>query len=340
MEINAIILAAGKGTRMKSDQPKCAHLIIDKPMVEYVVDTLISLKVKNIVTVVGYGKEQIIELLDGKTDFVYQEEQLGTAHAVRQAQPLLEGKEGITIIAIGDMPFIKRETFYSLLISHMQEQADLTVMTVEHPQPYGYGRVLRDQFGNVIKIIEERDCTKEQTSIREINSSIYAVNNELLFSALEEINNDNAQKEYYLTDLVKVFNKKGYKINGYKSNDFKEISGINDKHQLIQMENEFQNKIIEKHLLNGVTIHKPETVVLGKEVKISSGVTILPNSYIVGKTKIGNNVTIGPSSLVHNSVIEDNVIIEFSTVRNSTIVANQKIGPFKEIFDQDDKTKN
>src|SRR5690554_79971 len=331
MEINAIILAAGKGTRMKSDHPKCAHLIIDKRMVEYVIDTLNSLKVKNIVTVVGYGKDYIMGLVEGKTLFAYQEEQLGTAHAVQQAKPLLEGKDGITIIAIGDMPFIKRGTFYSLLISHMQEQADLTVLTVDHPQPYGYGRILRNSEGNVERIIEERDCTKEQTSIREINSSIYAVDNKLLFTALEEIDNDNAQKEYYLTDLVTVFNKKGYKVNGFKTMNYKETSGINDKLQLIQMETDYQLKIIEKHLLKGVTIHKPETIVLGKNVEIAPGVTILPNTHIIGKSKIKSNATIGPNSYVENSEVGENAQIEFSIVKNAKIPENEKIGPFKEI---------
>ncbi|HHU55865.1 MAG TPA: NTP transferase domain-containing protein [Acholeplasmataceae bacterium] len=328
MEIYAIVLAAGKGTRMKSEQPKCAHKIIDKPMVEYVVDTLKDLKIKNIITVVGYGKEKIIDLLKGKTEFVVQEKQLGTAHAVKQAKPLLEGKEGITIIAIGDMPFIKRETFYSLIINHMQEQADLTVLTVEHPQPYGYGRILRDENGNVIRIIEERDCTKEQSAIREINSSVYAVNNELLFDALDEIKNTNVQNEYYLTDLVNVFNKRGYKVNGYKSNDYNEISGINDKLQLVVMEREFQNKIIEKHLLNGVTIHRPETVVIGKDVKIYPGATILPNTHVLGNSVIEKNSTIGPNSLIENSTVGEEAIVEFAIVKNKVLKEQEHIKPF------------
>lgn len=328
MEIYAIVLAAGKGTRMKSEQPKCAHKIIDKPMVEYVVDTLKELKIKNIITVVGYGKEQIMKLLDGKTQFVIQEEQLGTAHAVKQCKPMLEGKEGITIIAIGDMPFIKRETFYALLINHMQEQADLTVLTVEHPQPYGYGRILRDSNGNVIKIIEERDCNKEQSAIREINSSVYAIDNELLFDALDEVKNNNVQNEYYLTDLITIFNKKGYKVNGYKTNNYKEITGINDKMQLSEMEAEYQKHIFEKHLLNGVTIHRPETVVIGKDAKIMSGASILPNSHVLGNSVINKNAIIGPNSLVENSIIGEDAVIEFSVVRNSNIEEKKYIGPY------------
>ena len=329
MEISAIVLAAGKGTRMKSELPKCAHMIIDKPMVEYVVDALREVKIKNIVTVVGYGRQNIETLLGDKVKYAIQEEQLGTAHAVKQARPFLEGKEGITIIAIGDMPFIRKETFYSLMINHMQECAKLTVLTVEHPQPYGYGRIMRDDNGNVTGIIEEKDCTKDQTAIREINSSIYAVENELLFSALDEITNDNSQKEYYLTDLVKVFNKKGYKVNGYKINDYNELSGINNKLQLSEMEVEFQKKIIERHLLNGVSIHNPATVVIGKDVIIGQGVTVMPNTYITGKSKIGKNSTLGPGSDIRDSIVGENVNITYSIIEKSQIKDNEIIGPYK-----------
>lgn len=333
MEVSAIVLAAGKGTRMKSELPKCAHKIIDKPMVEYVVDALREVKVKNIVTVVGYGRKHIQDLLKDKVLYAIQEEQLGTAHAVKQARPILEGKKGITIIAIGDMPFIKKETFYSLMINHMQECAKLTVLTVEHPQPYGYGRIIRDDNGNVMGIIEEKDCTKDQTAIREINSSIYAIENELLFDALDEITNDNSQKEYYLTDLVNVFNKKGYKVNGYKINDYNELSGINNKLQLSEMEIEYQKKILERHLLNGVSIHNPASVVIGKDVVIGQGVIVMPNTYITGKSKIGKNSILGPGSDIRNSVIGDNVNVSYSIINNSQIDNDAIIGPYKTIKD-------
>jgi bifunctional UDP-N-acetylglucosamine pyrophosphorylase/glucosamine-1-phosphate N-acetyltransferase len=333
MEISAIILAAGKGTRMKSEMPKCAHMIIDKPMVEYVVDALREVKIKNIVTVVGYGKKTIQDLLEGKVEFAIQEEQLGTAHAVKQARAFLEGKQGITIIAIGDMPFIRRETFYSLIINHMQECADLTVLTVEHPQPYGYGRIIRDDSGQVVAIVEERDCTKDQTAIREINSSVYAVENELLFNAIDQISNNNVQNEFYLTDLVKVFNKNGYKVSGYKINDYNELSGINNKLQLSEMEQEYQKKIIEKHLLNGVTIHNPSTVVIGKDVILSPGVTIMPNTYVTGKSKVGKNTVLGPGTQIINSTIGAHTNINYSIIDNSEIKDNDSIGPYKVVKD-------
>lgn len=331
MEVSAIVLAAGKGTRMKSDYPKCAHTIIDKPMVEYVIDALQETKIKNIVTIVGYGKEKIKSLLKDKVKFAVQEEQLGTAHAVMQARPHLEGIDGITIIAIGDMPFIRRETFYSLLINHMQDQADLTVLTVEHPQPYGYGRILRDDSGQVQAIVEERDCTKEQTQIREINSSVYAVDNKKLFQFIDQIENKNDQKEFYLTDLVTVFIKNGLRVSGYKTTNYQELSGINDKLQLAKMENEYQQRILEYHLLNGVTIHNVQTVVIGKDVKIASGVEIHPHTSILGKTVINPNAIIGPNSHIKDSIIGEGAEVLNSIVTDSVIKSNEKIGPFEQI---------
>ena len=331
MDINAIVLAGGKGTRMKNETPKCANLIIDKPMVEYVIDSLKELKIKNIVTIVGYGKEVIMNLVEGKTKFAIQEEQLGTAHAVMQARELLEGIDGITIIAIGDVPFIKRETFYALLISHMQEQAQLSVLTVDHPEPSGYGRILRNENGDVVKIIEDRDCTKEQTAIREINASIYAVDNELLFKYLNEVSNNNAQKEYYLTDLVEIFINHNHKVNGYKTSNYREVSGINNQEQLMNMEEDYQKVIIEDHLFKGVSFHNPTTITIGKDVTIESGVVIYPNTQITGNSKIGKNSIIGPNSYIHNSTIGAEAKVFYSVVKNAKVRAKKEIGPFEEL---------
>lgn len=328
MDISAVILAAGKGTRMKSDHPKCAHNVIDKPMIEYVVDSLNELKVKNIVAIVGYGKETIMDLLKDRVTYVVQEEQLGTAHAVLQARSILEGKSGITIIAIGDMPFIRKETFYSLVINHLQERSDVTVLSVDHPQPYGYGRIVRDDEGSVVAIVEERDCTKDQTSITEINSSVYAVNNDILFSCLDEVNNKNNQKEYYLTDIVGICRNKGLKVSAYKARDYKELSGINNKLQLMEMEEEYQKAIIKNHLLNGVSIHNQETVVIGKEVIIEGGAEIFANSILTGSTKVEKFATVGPNSHVHNSIVKKGANVFASFLVGVTVGENEKVGPF------------
>ncbi|MFA5543737.1 MAG: sugar phosphate nucleotidyltransferase [Bacilli bacterium] len=336
MELSAIILAAGKGTRMKSELPKCAHTIIDKPMVEYVVDTLKELKIKKIVTVVGYNKEVLMDCLQDSVEYAIQEEQLGTAHAVMQAREKIEGMDGITIIAIGDMPFIKKDTLYSLIINHMQEGAKLTVLSVDHPQPYGYGRIVRDNNNQVVGIVEERDCTKEQSMIREINASVYAVETELLFDALDEIENNNSQKEYYLTDLVKIFNNKGLRVCGYKANDYQELSGINTQNQLADMEEEYQRKIIDKHLFNGVSIHNRSTVVIGKNVKIEAGASIMSNVVITGKSEIEKNAKIGPMSIIKDSIVRTGANIAYSIVENSIINEKEVVLPFSNIKNKKD----
>lgn len=331
IEIRAVVLAAGKGTRMNSDDPKCAHYIIDKTMIEYVMDSLNGAKIDDIITVVGYRKEVIQDLIKGRSRFVYQEEQLGTAHAVMMAEDLLKDKDGATLIAIGDMPFVSKSTYLNLIATHMQQKADLTVLTTDHPNPYGYGRIVRDENDEVLEIVEEKDCTKLQRAIQEINASIYLVDNKKLFDSIREIKSTNMQKEYYLTDLVKIFKQKGYKIFGFKASNYKEISGVNDKVQLADMENELRKKIISKHLLGGVTIHNPDSVTIGVDVKIASGAIIRENTIITSKSVIEKNCKIGPFTEVKNSRVGEGTSIKFSYVRDSYIESGSNVGPFKYI---------
>lgn len=328
MEVNAIILAAGKGTRMKSELPKCAHYIIDKPMVEYVVDALKKICVEDVVTVVGYKKEVIQEFLKCKSRFVVQEEQLGTAHAVLMAENYFKDRVGTTIIAIGDMPFITKETYYQLLTTHLQSKSDVTVLTTEHPNPYGYGRIIRDECDQVLEIVEEKDCTKDQRSISEINSSVYAVRTEILFDLLKEIKNENNQQEYYLTDIVKVSNKRGLKVTACKVNDYKEISGVNDKFQLMEMEADLQAKILKKHLLKGVTIHNPATVVIGIDVKLRPGSELMPGSMVTGRSTIDTNAIIGPFTQIKDSYVGEGARVSFSYLEGCNIPSDSDIGPF------------
>lgn len=331
MQVYAIILAAGKGTRMNSDLPKCAHPIIDKPMIHYVFDALSEVKPSEIITVVGYKREVIEKALNRKTKFAVQEEQLGTAHAVLSTKQFLEGKEGNTIIAIGDMPFITKKSYYNMLNSHLREENDITILTTFHPNPYGYGRIIRDEDGEVIEIVEERDCNEKQRVINEINSGVYVVNNLKLYKALEKIQNNNKQNEYYLTDIVKILKEQGDKVGTYTVDDYHEISGVNDKYQLVEMEKKLQENIIKKHLLAGITIENPRTVVIGSNVNIKKGVIIRPNTIIVGDTTIDSNSIIGPNSEIENCTIGKNVVIKHSVVQNSTIEDGKVIGPFEHI---------
>lgn len=335
MEVNAIVLAAGKGTRMKSDMPKCAELIIDKSMVEYVVDALEGIQVKDIVTVVGYKQEIIRDILKERTRYAYQEQQLGTAHAVSVTKEVLASKEGETIIAIGDMPFITEFTYFNLLQKHVNEKADLTILTTIHPQPHGYGRIVRDQYGNVLEIVEEKDATKEQSEINEINAAVYVVNNQKLFHHLSEIQSTNSQKEYYLTDLVKIFVANNYKIASHIVQDFNEISGVNDKNQLCDMQKKLQKEIITKHLLAGVTIDLPSSVEIGVNVVLEPGVVVRPGSIILGNSIVRQNTIIGPNSEIKHATIGRNSIIRHSVVEYSTLEDGSIVGPYKYVFKND-----
>lgn len=326
--IRAVVLAAGKGTRMNSDEPKCAHYIIDKTMIEYVIDSLNGAKVDDIITVVGYRSEVIEDLIKGRSRFVYQKEQLGTAHAVLMAEDLLKDKDGLTLIAIGDMPFVSKQTYSSLIAAHIQEKADLTILTTDHPNPYGYGRIVRNENDEVLEIVEEKDCTKVQRAIQEINASIYLVDNKKLFESIREIKSSNHQNEYYLTDIVKIFKKKNYNLFAYKASNYLEISGVNDKVQLLEMEELLRNKIIKKHLTNGVTIHNPSTVTIGVDVKIASGAIIRENTIIVSKSVVEKNCKLGPFTEVKNSFVGEGAVVKFSYVKDSNIESNAKVGPF------------
>lgn len=326
--IRAVVLAAGKGTRMNSDDPKCAHYIIDKTMIEYVLDSLNEAKIDDIITVVGYRREVIEEIIKGRSKFAYQEEQLGTAHAVLMTEEYLKDEDGLTLIAIGDMPFVSQTTYSSLIAAHIQENADLSVLTTDHPQPYGYGRIIRGANEEVLEIVEEKDCTKLQRAIQEINASVYLVDNKKLFESIREIKSINHQNEYYLTDIVKVFKRKNYKVIAYKASNYLEISGVNDKLQLMEMEKRLREKIIKKHLANGVTIHNPESVTIGVDVKVASGAIIRENTIVVSKSVIGKNCKLGPFTEIKNSVIGEGATIKFSYVKDSQIESNAKIGPF------------
>ena len=328
MKIFGIVLAAGKGTRMQSEEPKCAHYIIDKTMVEYVVDSLTGARIQDIITVVGYRKEVIENILAGRSRFAYQEKQLGTAHAVLSAEPYLKNEEGLTLIAIGDMPLISKDTYSSLIGAHTQSGADLTVLTTEHPNPYGYGRIIRDEEDEITEIVEEKDCDEIQKNIVEINSSIYVADNQKLFKYLHKIKTNNRQGEYYLTDIVKVFRENGLKVRAHKITNYQELSGVNDKVQLMKMENDLIEKINRRHLLNGVTIHSPQTVIIGVDVKCRPGSVIMPGSMILLNSIIEKNAIIGPNSEIKNSIIDEGAIVKFSRVKDSHVKVNSKLGPY------------
>ena len=232
--LHAIILAGGKGTRMKSDLPKCAYPFCGKPMINYIIDSCKQAKIDDIIVVVGYKSEALIKCLPSDVKYVKQEEQLGTGHATLCAAPLLKGKEGLTLIFPGDMPMIDKETIENLIERHIKDHNVLTDVTSIYEDPKAYGRIVREN-GQIARIVEFKDCDEEQKKIKEINIALYCVDNKLLFDNLDKIKNNNNANEYYLTDLVEIL-AKDYRVDAYIAPDDYRLVGINDVDTLKQVE--------------------------------------------------------------------------------------------------------
>ena len=321
--ISAIILAAGKGERMKTNIPKCAFPILKKPMINYIIDTLKKTKVDNRVVVVGYKKEVFMDMLPNEV-FAVQENQLGTADAVKCALDKIDS--GITIVLPGDTPLISSTLINKLLDLQMKENNDMTLCTMELDNPFGYGRIIRANK-KIERIVEEKDATSEEKLVKEVNTGIMVFNNDFLKKAIKKIKNDNAKNEYYLTDIVSL----AKKTSSYTLDDTNMVLGINDLYALSVVEEKLEEEIKKNLLLNGITIVNKNSVVIGPDVEIEKGVTIYPNSFIMGKTKIGKNAVIGPNTEIFDSVINENVLCRHSVVYDSTILKDATVGPFAHI---------
>lgn len=299
----AVIMAAGKGTRMKSETPKVLHEVLGIPMVEMIVSTCKDAGADKVISIVGYGKDEVKKALGDQCEFAIQEPQLGTGHAVMCCSQL-EGLKGKTLVVNGDCPCIQSETLQKLY--EEVEDCDMCVLTVKLDDAKSYGRVVRNKDGYVERIVEFKDCNEEEKRIKEINTGIYCFNNEKLFEGLKKVTNDNAQKEYYITDLVEIFNKEHLKVKAVVTENKEEVQGVNDPYELSKANAYLRDKINKKHMLNGVTMVDPNTVYLGKDVTFGSDVVIHPNVSIYGKSHIGNNVTIYPNQYMENVTVKDN----------------------------------
>jgi bifunctional UDP-N-acetylglucosamine pyrophosphorylase/glucosamine-1-phosphate N-acetyltransferase len=323
----AIVLAAGKGTRMRTELPKCAYPILKKPMIEYIIEHIEFSDIDETVCVVGHKKETIEDILKDRVKYAVQEEQLGTGHAVLMAEELLRGKEGNTIIMLGDMPLVDQGVINNVLEMHQHSNNDLTVLTTTFDNPYGYGRIIRDKEGHVEAIVEQNDCTAEQKMIKEINTGIYVVNNLYLFEAVKKIKLNPRKKEYYLTDIIAIM-KEDHKVGAFELWDSYKVMGVNDLYSISIAEKHLRDHINKRHMLQGVSIINPETVTIGHNVAIEGGAIIYPNTYITGNTVIKKGSKVGPNTEVHDSLVHENVRIKHSLVFDSEIHKNTVIGPF------------
>lgn len=328
---SAIVLAAGKGTRMKSTLCKVMHPVSNKPMIGHIVTALKKAGVENIVVIVGHGAESVKEYLKDEVTYALQEPQLGTGHAVMQAKAL-EGLDGDTIVLCGDGPCIQSETIEKAFAAN--EDHALTVLSAKLDDGANYGRIVRDEKGHVARIVEAKDCSETELAITEINTGLFVFKNKELFEGLKEIRNDNVQNEYYLTDLVEIFNNKGWSTNAMIVDDPDETMGVNDRIGLAEAEAWMKHHINRKHMLNGVTLIDPEHTYIGPDVEIGCDTVIYPNVFLQGETKIGSNVEILPNSFLRNAIIGDDVLIDSSKIVESSVDAHTTIGPMSHLRNQ------
>lgn len=331
MEKYGVILAAGKGTRMKSldlNKSKVAFEILGKPLVGYVLDALKAAEVNETVVITGFGGEETTKIVQDRAKTAVQKEINGTGKAVQSANIYLEGVSGATIVMCGDTPLIRSETINALFDFHVSNGNDMTVATMVFDNPKGYGRIIRGIGGEIVAIREHKDCTSDELDIREVNSGLYVFNNELLFEYLKEIQPNNAQKEYYLTDIADIFNKHGKKVCAFVVDDAEEMFGINDRKQLAYAAKVIQERINDKMMLNGVTIQDPATTYIGPEVEIGQDTVIGPNTSILGKSKIGKSNLVGPNSYLLNAVIGDNNKVFSSWLTDFECGNENEIGPY------------
>lgn len=324
---NTIILAAGKGTRMKSKLYKVLHRICGKSMVDHVLTQVSKLNMDNIVTVVGFGAEDVEKELGNRTKYVVQNQQLGTGDAVLRAEDLLKNSDGTTLVISGDTPLFTAKTLEKLFAYHADKQATATILTSVAPNPTGYGRIVRNDLGIVEKIVEEKDASSEERNIKEINTGVYVFNNQKLFKALHEINNDNAQGEYYLTDAIEILKRKGGIIAAYQMDDFDESMGVNNRIAQAAATKVMQRRINEYHMNNGVTIVNPDDTYIDVDIEIGPDTIIEPGVQLQKGTKIGRDCVIGANSKITGSIIHDGVTVTSSTIEDSEMMDGSNIGP-------------
>ncbi len=343
MELNAVILAAGKGTRMCSldiNKSKVSFEILGVPLVKYVLTAVEALKCQEIITVVGFGGETTKSLVEPISKIVWQREQLGTGHAVMQAEELLKGKSGSTIILCGDTPLLRSETLLELCTKHAQNLDDLTVLTAIVENPRGYGRIVRQSNGDVLKIVEQADCDETTNAIKEVNVGVYVVNNLLLLKYLNEISTNNAQKELYLTDLIAIFKKHQLKVGASIIQNNEEMLGINNRVQLEEASKVLQHRINCRHMLSGVTFIDKSNTFVGPNVSIGQDTIVYPNTHIYGETSIGTNNVIGPDNYIVSSKIGNGNHVIKSYVISSSIGDSNQVGPFAHLRDHVEISEN
>ncbi len=323
--INAIILAAGKGTRMKSEEAKCLQLVLGKPILRHIVDALKGAGVEKVTIVIGYRGQDIQDYFKDEVNYAWQHQQQGTGHAVTMATEVKDSCDK-TIVINGDVPLVKVETFKQLLKD--KDNCDLVLLSTLMEDPQRYGRIVRNEKGEFIKVVETDDCDEEEIKIKEINGAIYCFDNAKLWECLPLLEKKNKQQEYYLTDVIELFVNKGYKVQATIVQDNLEIMGVDHRLGQQTATKKLQSDINNKMLENGVFLVDSQSIYIEDGVLIESDVTIYPNVEIRGKTTIKSGSIIGSGSLIIDSEIANNVKIESSKISESKIGRGTTIGPY------------
>jgi len=328
MKVTAVLLAAGQGTRMKTDLPKVLHPLCGKPMLWHVLEALKSATTEKPVVIVGHGADAVQKYLGDAADCVLQEPQLGTGHAAMQAESLLKGKTDVVIVTYADMPLLRGETFKRLVETQRLNSGPLSLLTVIADDPRGFGRIVRKPDGTVEAIVEEYVATPEQQQIKELNVGAYCFKADWLWDALHRIEKNPKKGEYYLTDIVEIAVKDEVPVQAVLHDDFIETIGINTRVHLSEAEAAMRMRINHEHMLNGVSMMNPAVTYIEAGVKIGKDTLIMPNTYIHGKTEIGEGNVIGPNTMIRDSRIGNRCKVLASVMEGAILEDDVDMGPF------------
>ena len=326
--ITAVVLAAGKGTRMKSDKAKVLHEVFFKPMVHHVLDSIKQIAVQQSIVIVGHQQERVARALkEYKHIQVTQKEQLGTGHAVLCTEAACANAEQIMILC-GDTPLVRPEMLEALLEQHLNTEATLTLLTTTLDNPFGYGRIVKDDLQNVVGIVEQKDATAEQKKICDINAGIYMVKKDFLFAALHQVGTDNSQGEVYLTDIVSLAVKNGHKVYNFSHPDAVDVLGVNSRVELALAHQELQKRCNRQFMLAGITILSPDTTLVSPTCSIEQDCLLYPGSQLSGKTSLGKGCIVHTGAVLHDCIVADNAVIgAHAVLENCSIGQNERIPP-------------